>query len=165
MIAIDGFENYFVTICGKVLSNKVFSRNVKGELREMIPQWCGRGYHQVVLYKDNKAYQKSIHSLVAEAYLIKRVNKNEINHKNGIKTDNKVHNLEWATRSENIRHSYDLGLKSGLKGESNGRSKLNESDVKSIRLDTRNSKTISNEFNISESYVRAIKNFKYWKHL
>ena len=51
-------------------------------------------------------------------------NKPQVNHKNGIKNDNKVHNLEWASVKENVVHSYKTGLKFGLKGADHPNSKL-----------------------------------------
>lgn len=50
-----------------------------------------------------------VHRLIAITFL--QNIKEEVNHKNGIKNDNKLHNLEWCTRSENIKHAYDTGLK------------------------------------------------------
>ena len=51
-----------------------------------------------------------LHRLVVEAFVPKVRGKKECNHKNGNKLNNRVENLEWSTRSENIRHAYRTGL-------------------------------------------------------
>lgn len=62
------------------------------------------GYKNVTLRKDNKAYTKRIHRLVAEAFLPNLLNLKEINHKDENKENNNVDNLEWCTREYNIRY-------------------------------------------------------------
>lgn len=62
-------------------------------------------------YEDGRTTTARVHRLVAEAYIPNPENKPVINHKNGIKDDNNVENLEWATIQENTQHGYDyLGV-------------------------------------------------------
>lgn len=69
-----------------------------------------KGYHFVFLYRNSKYKTMSIHRLVALSFLINKYDKMEVNHIDGVKTNNCVENLEWSTRSENTRHAFDTGL-------------------------------------------------------
>lgn len=73
------------------------------------------GYKAVSLCKNNKGSTKTIHRLVAEAYIPNPNNLPEVNHIDGNKLNNHVSNLEWVTPSENRQHAYDTGLKKAEK--------------------------------------------------
>ncbi len=80
----------------------------KGVMRKQ--HLSSKGYLNITVRKNNKARTESIHRLVAETFIPNPLNKPFINHKNGIKTDNRTENLEWCTGSENQLHSIKSGL-------------------------------------------------------
>ena len=103
-ISVAGYERYSVNEYGVVRNNETD--------RLLIPITNKAGYLTVCLYNGSKKTFR-IHRLVAEAFIPNTENKPFVNHKNGIKTDNRVCNLEWATSSENNLHKCRvLGKKS-----------------------------------------------------
>lgn len=101
--SIKDFPDYYVTDTGDVYSRNY---NHSGRIKKIKPNLLKVGYFRVVLCKNNKPKSKLIHRIVAETFIPNPNNKSEVNHINGIKTDNRVENLEWATRSENEKHAY-----------------------------------------------------------
>ena len=93
------------------------------------------GYKTVILYRDGEQYTFGVHRLVAKTFIIKDdFYKVQVNNINGIKSDNRVENLEWCTPQENILHSIRTGLKKNFKtsnhnGENNPNSKLTKNEV------------------------------------
>ena len=110
---IKGFPNYRVSNQGQVKSldrtkwNGKGQQNILGLILKPLPN--GRGYLQVSLSKDGIVTTRTIHRLVLQAFVTNIHNKRTINHKNGIKTDNRLVNLEWATDLENSQHAWDNG--------------------------------------------------------
>ena len=103
------YTGYFVDRDGNLFSNR---RN--GSLRKLNPKTDMHGYIKTTLQATpgGKKDKVAIHRLVAEAYIPNPLNKRTVNHKNGIKTDNRVENLEWMTDQEQIIHAYETGLRS-----------------------------------------------------
>ena len=101
---IKNYPGYYITSDGQVYSR----HNYNHRIRKMTPSKTRVGYFQVGLYNGGKRQFIGIHRLVAEAFIPNPDGKKCINHKNGIRTDNRVENLEWVTYSENMLHSYSV---------------------------------------------------------
>jgi hypothetical protein len=105
-VEISGYNGvYEISSFGNVISNNFGKRKV---LKYGL---MNSGYKMVSLKKDCKQKMCSIHRLVAIAFLPNENNLPQVNHKDGNKLNNNLDNLEWCTRSENIKHMYNNGLK------------------------------------------------------
>ncbi|MEY3419854.1 MAG: hypothetical protein RIR48_134 [Bacteroidota bacterium] len=125
------------------------------------------GYFEVCLYlKNSSKYHKS-HRIICQAFLPNPENKPQVNHKNGVKTDNRLENLEWATSSENTKHSFDNGFQKPSLGEKNGHSILNEKDVLMIRSGQlkMTQRQMASFFNVKPSTINCIIKRRNWKHI
>jgi hypothetical protein len=91
------------------------------------------GYFYVNFTNSSEHRHKHIHRLIALAFLEPQPTpKHEINHINGIKTDNRPENLEWVTRSQNIKHAFDTGLHPIKEGINASNAKLTQEDLDRI---------------------------------
>lgn len=176
-VKIKGFENYEVSDLGNI---KTF--NWYGSGRESIikPAKDKKGYLRVGLTKNGILYTLKIHRIVALHFVNNPLDKIQVNHINGIKSDNRAVNLEWCTNSENQIHAIRCGLRKSTKGKkrtnvnwmigaNNHNSKLTESNVREIRakfkprIYTRN--MLALEYNVEPSSIKDIVLGKSWKHL
>ena len=97
---IKDFPGYSITDDGKVISYKFKKPRI-------MKTWFQKdGYENIKLCKENQTYHFLIHRLVAVAFIPNPDNLSEVNHKNKIRNDNRVENLEWCTRKENLYDSY-----------------------------------------------------------
>ena len=99
---IKGFEDkYYISNKGNVLA-KNYERSGKSKLLK--PTLSTTGYLKVELWTGTKRKIYKLHRLIAEAFIPNPQNKQFIGHINTIKTDNRIENLRWVTRSENMNN-------------------------------------------------------------
>jgi len=166
---IEGYEgSYEVSSYGRVRSMDrtiIRSDGIK-HLRKgiLLSLTENKGY----FYAKLSGKRISVHRLVGNAFVLKEIGRDYINHIDGNKRNNISTNLEWVTHSENISHAYKSGLLISLKGGKNPGSKINEEDVISIRNRYKNNEkvsTLAKEYKITPTSVRRILNRETWKHI
>lgn len=159
---VEGFERYCVD------TNGDFWRNKNYLIKKLRLDSDKNGYSIVSFYVNGKCIRKKAHRIVALAFVPNPENKPEVNHKNGIRSDNNASNLEWLTHKENMQHSF-LYLNRprvlGLKGEQNPQSKLSGSQILDIRNTKGTLKNIATKYNVTTSLISQIKLRKSWKHI
>lgn len=173
---IKGFEGkYQVSSNGSIFSveRTVTRRDWKGNNysyvmkgKEMKVVHDITGYIRVSLYNGTKHRFYLIHRLVAHAFIGDPLpNQREVNHKNGIKSDNRLENLEWCTSSQNKIHAYKNNLWSPPYGEKCGTSKLKEKDVKDIRCSNEFQRVLADRYGVHINTISDIQRRKKWKNL
>lgn len=120
------YPGYKVTTDGHVIGKR--GKPMKGRIDR-------NGYRAVILsYYPELSKQVSVHRLVLATFSpIENMEKLDVNHKNGNKLDNRLENLEWCTRSENIKHSYKNGLQTKATNPHGTYRVLNDNDIDIIR--------------------------------
>jgi hypothetical protein len=169
--SVVGFENIYSVSnigrirrdapgCGKTFPGKILKQPV-GSNGYSIVCLTNLGCHRVRL----------VHQLVAYAFLGPRPLNIVINHKNGIKTDNRLENLEYCTIGENQSHAYRIGIKSrdcGVKGSANTMARLTEENVREIRSSPRYRGWLSafaRKFNVNPATIQSVVHRRNWKHV
>jgi hypothetical protein len=136
--------NYIVHSDGKVWS--------KYKKNWMKLQIHNKGYYRLPI----NGRKTLLHRLLAETFIPNPNNLPQVNHKSGIKTDNRLENLEWCTGLENTHHAFTTGLQ--IK-------KLTKEQVKEIKESQLTCYGLSKIYNVNSNAIRKIKNNISWKHI
>lgn len=95
---IKDYEHYLINEKGEI------KNSVKGNILTPVVQ--KNGYAYINLRKKEKRKNFRVHRLIALAFIPNPEKKRTVNHKNGVRSDNRLENLEWMTHSENNKHSF-----------------------------------------------------------
>jgi hypothetical protein len=165
---LDYEELYRVSNLGRLYRLPHYTRIGRYYEEKMMNQYTNhKGYIQVYLCKDGKKFTTLIHRLIAQVFIPNPENKPQINHINGIKTDNRIENIEWCTNSENQLHAFRTGLKTFPTGELNSNTDLTEEEVNNIINEYNLGEklpTLSKKYSINLSILRSIIYGTSWTH-
>jgi hypothetical protein len=163
---IQEFPDYAVSNLGRVKRTTWDRSNRPPKILKGEPNHAG--YTMVALYRPGKRQWKRVSRLVAMAFLEPDFFRDQVNHKNGDKADDRAQNLEWTTCSENHKHSFaELG-RATQKGELHGAAKLKATDVLTIRqmcsTGSSTDKEIADCFGVCRATIYLIRKKINWKH-
>lgn len=126
------------------------------------------GYAEVTLKHQRTRKRRQVHRLLALAFLPMEPGRPEINHRNGIRHDNLLGNLEWVAHKENMMHAYHVLNGNALKGEACPHAKLTADNVVAIRkllhLGVPQAE-IGHMFGVSQTAIYYIKSGRSWVHV
>jgi hypothetical protein len=140
-----------ISMGGRKLSEKILKHNKHPH-----------GYISICLRKGGKNKFYLAHRLVMLAFV--GPSDLQVNHKNGIKTDNRLENLEYVTCSENQMHAFKNNINQH-QGVKHYLSKLTEAEVIEIKNSKKDYATLSSNFGVSKATICNIKKEKVWKGL
>jgi HNH endonuclease/NUMOD4 motif len=164
-VALEGYEGiYAISDDGQVMSMNYKKSNLPGIMTLQIR----RGYLSAYLCKKGeKERWGTVHTLVAHHFIGPRPHGLTINHKNGIKTDNRVENLEYCTASENSKHSFTTGAQCN-KGIKHSQHKFTDDQIRDIRTRNLNGESqtaIAKSLGVSQSAIHLVVRRKRWDHV
>ena len=154
---IKGYPRYLVSNSGIVVD---LHNNV-----EMTQSSNARGYLVVTLVNTEGRKTHQVHRVVLAAFVFNPENKPQVNHKDAIKSNNWVDNLEWATQQENMAHAKKLRLH--RRGDNHPGRKLNSEQVAKIRelhkTGLYKQQNLAEKFSVHHSTISLILLKKRWK--
>jgi hypothetical protein len=163
-VRIPGCPNYAISGDGQVMRITATKKFAAGLI--MKPTLMKIGYFMASLFEDGKYRKRYVHRLVAHAFIPNPENKPEVNHKNGIKADSRIENLEWATHAENMKHSGENELSPN--GERCPWAKLTVEKVQKIKQlnkGGRSCRSIAREFKVSDRLIAMICKGQRWSRV
>jgi hypothetical protein len=168
---IPGYSLYEASDMGNI---KTFNWKNKGIEKIMSPALDGTGYLRTMLKNDNgKTHTIKVHRIILLTFVGEPKEEQECNHKNGIRSDNRLINLEWVSHSKNLSHSFHIGL-SDNKGEKNPCASLTDKEVLEIRRNYQYGKNckrgqtkqeIADQYNTTFNVIKQLVQGRTWKHL
>jgi hypothetical protein len=162
-----GLEGWYeVSNLGRVKRVRFVRRHGERGL-PLKPQIDRSGYLAVMVRIGLRQTSRRVHPMVAHAFLGTPLPMREVNHIDGDKTHACASNLEWVTRSENLRHAYRLGLITPSNGVTHWKSKLTEAQVLEIRAlrGQMRQADVGRRYNITQAQVSSIQRGESWVHL
>lgn len=175
-VPVDGYEGIYevsnfgrVKALQRVAPNHLFGTMIMKEKFLKIDTPHKSGYIFVSLSKKKKRKHYAVHRLVAYAFIKNPKKLPEVNHKDCVKTNNTVSNLEWCDRKANHNHAMENGLLVILTGEKHWNTRLTEKKVIEIRKMYITGKysyaDIGKIFGVGKSCISAIIKERSWAHL
>ena len=165
-LPVVGYEDWYdVSNLGRVRRMAPARGTWVGRVLKGYHSSCTSGYVRVILCDDSDVkHLCTVHQLVMAAFIGPRQDEKQVNHKDGIKTNNHLYNLEYVTCSENHYHAYATGLKHKQRGEEHGGHKLTENDIHSMRklFGEQSLESIAQQFRISGTHAARIRDRKMW---
>ncbi len=148
-----------------------------GNTQKLVQHKDKDGYLYVFMKIDGKRVKRLSHRVVLSCFVQMTKERNQVNHKNGIRDDNRLENLEWCTAQENVCHSYSvLGRKNSdkqielakrkFRKENNPKAKITQTIANNILHDRKEGmllKELSKKYGLSVSQISAICKGRFWK--
>lgn len=166
---IIGYCRYEISSLGRVKSlprERLSSSGGRYTTREIVLREAVNryGYRVVSLRRDDGCQiTKTVHRLVASAFVENPYLHAEVNHFDGDKTNNRAVNLEWVSRQQNEIHKAIVLRASS--GEKNHISKLTSGAVRAIRASSDSHVSLARRFGVSPSAVRCARSGRTWSHI
>lgn len=131
------------------------------------------GYPTVTLYREGGRTTRKryfVHRLVAAAFIGPCPDGHQVNHKDGVKSNPDLANLEYVTASGNAIHAFQIGLRKGspgpwLRGEAHYESKLTDEKVRELRTSSEPIPVLAKRFGVTTEAIRQAKKGRTWRHV
>jgi hypothetical protein len=172
---IPEFNCYEVSNTGR-LRNRLSLKEIKP-----IPNRSGYVQYGFRSVPGEKPHTKCLHRFFAIAFIPNPDNLPEVNHKDGVKSNNHIDNLEWVSKSRNKKHAFEIGLcekaratsRNNInkinKGQCNHNSKWSDVErlavIQELRDNTGTLISIARKYGMSKSTISKVNNKQIWKHL
>jgi hypothetical protein len=161
MVTVTNFSDYKIDIEGNIYVVK------NNKIKQLKPCLVNPGYYTIVLTNKTERKKFYIHRLLALHFIPNPEKLDTVNHINGIKTDNRINNLEWLSKKDNIRHAFANGLQ--VKREERKSTKISNADMIALYNDGHSGNfTISqlaNKYKLTKGYIKELSRGLYNKEL